>query len=357
MSRSFLSVSSLVRVVCAMGLVASVVACTKAADEASSEAEVGTRPSKVWTPTAVKPGNVRVATWNIRNFPKDTMGTPDGGAAEDEAPPTGTMRKVNETDQAMLVDMLDKLDFDVLGVQEINDPAAFDAMLARLGAKNGRSYASVYTVEWPHPQHVGIVVRKDRFRIEAPKEHPEIATRPTMRAGLSAHLVSTKQGGIDFGMLVLHLASGDSAGRATLRATQASFAAKAIAARKAELGEQDFVVVGDFNTARQEQEMPVFDRTIGAEGSGLSRAENSSACTTYYTKGAQNPILQPSWIDHVYLASMNERDESVPIVAGAHCAERSCQPFESSSPESGTSYWSVSDHCPVYFELRDEDAD
>ncbi len=257
----------------------------------------------------------------------------------------------------MLIDMLDRLDFDVLGVQEINDPAAFDALLVRLGQKNGRAYESVYTVEWQHPQHVGIIVRKDRFAITAPKEHPEIATRPTMRAGLSAHIESKKQGGIDFTMMVVHLASGDSAGRATLRATQASFAAKAIAERKAELGDDDVVVVGDFNTARQEREMPAFDRAMAGEASGVSRKENESACTTYYTKGANNPILQPSWIDHVYLASLSERDESVPLVAGGHCAERSCQPFESSSPESGTSYWGVSDHCPVYFELADADRD
>lgn len=48
-------------------------------------------------------------------------------------------------------------------------------------------------------------------------------------------------------------------------------------------------------------------------------------------------MLAPSPIDHVYLAS--------------------CQPFASSSAESGTSYWAVSDHCPVYFEIADRDRD
>jgi hypothetical protein len=62
-------------------------------------------------------------------------------------------------------------------------------------------------------------------------------------------------------------------------------------------------------------------------------------------------------IDHVYTASLAERDRSVPLTAGAHCAERSCKPFESASAESGTSYWGVSDHCPVYFEIADEDRD
>ena len=67
--------------------------------------------------------------------------------------------------------------------------------------------------------------------------------------------------------------------------------------------------------------------------------------------------LQPSLIDHVYLASFAEHDETVALVAGAHCAERSCQAFESDSVRSGTTYWGVSDHCPVYFELEDIDRD
>ena len=65
----------------------------------------------------------------------------------------------------------------------------------------------------------------------------------------------------------------------------------------------------------------------------------------------------PTTIDHVYLASMSERDLGVPLVAGAHCAERSCAPFESAGRESGTSFWGVSDHCPIYFEIADEDRD
>src|SRR5690606_29014302 len=108
--------------------------------------------------------------------------------------------------------------------------------------KNGHAYRAVFSTEWPHPQHTGIVVRADRASIEAPKVHGEIATRPTMRAGLSARIRSGKDGGADFGMLVLHLASGDSAGRARLRAEQASFAAKVVAERKGELGDEDFVV-------------------------------------------------------------------------------------------------------------------
>lgn len=353
------------RILCAVAsslLIAAVGFGCAAEDETQTgESEIGTRPPKAWTPSAKKTGNLRIATYNIRNFPKDVMGAPDGGAdagavAEEEPAPTSLVRTQKETDLALAVEILDKLDFDVLAVQEINDPAAFEDLLGRLGNKNGHRYEAKFSTDWPHVQHTGIVVRADRARIEAPKIHADVATRPTMRAGFSARIVSTKEGGADFGLLVLHLASGDSAGRAKLRAEQASFAAKAVAERKGEMADDDFIVVGDFNTALQEKEMPNFDTVMAGAESGLARQKNDSACTTYYTKG-KDPLLQPSWIDHVYVSSLAERDTSVPITAGAHCAERSCQPFESSGPESGTSYWGVSDHCPVYFEIVDQDRD
>jgi endonuclease/exonuclease/phosphatase family metal-dependent hydrolase len=336
--------------------------CTSEEDPQTNESEIGTRPPKQWTPSAKKAGNLRIATYNIRNFPKDTMGLPDGGAdaamptEESTSDPNAIVRKQNDTDLSMAVEILDKLDFDVLAVQEINDPKAFDALLERLGQKNGHRYQSAFSTEYPHPQNTGIVVRADRARIESPKVHAEVATRATLRAGFSARIVSTKEGGADFGMLVLHLASGDSAGRAKLRAEQAGFAAKVVAERKSEMADDDFIVVGDFNTALQEREMPSFDVVMSSAESGLSRQKNDSACTTYYTKG-KSPMLEPSWIDHVFVSSLAERDTSVPIVSGTHCAERSCQPFESSGPESGTSYWGVSDHCPVYFEIFDQDRD
>lgn len=337
--------------------------CAAEADPQTSESEIGTRPPKQWTPSAKKTGNLRIATYNIRNFPKDTMGQADGGAdggaapAEEAEPdPTMLVRKRNETDLELAVEILDKLDFDVLAVQEINDPRAFEELLARLGRKNGHRYEAKFSTEYPHAQNTGIVVRADRARIESPKVHAEIATRPTMRAGFSARIVSAKEGGADFGMLVLHLASGDSGGREKLRATQAGFAAKVVADLKSEWRDEDFVVVGDFNTAGHEEELRAFDPAIAQSGSGLTRQKNESACTTYHTKG-KDPLLVPSWIDHVYTSSFAERDTSVPIVSGAHCAERSCQPFESSGPESGTSYWGVSDHCPVYFEIADQDRD
>ena len=341
-------------------------ACASTAATSSTEDEVGSRPDRAWTPAAPKQGNLRIATWNVRNFPKDVMGGTDAGsdgsaeastAPDRDTRPLPLVRKQEETDEALLVDLLDRLDFDVLALQEINDTARFDAVLARLGQKNGRAYQSVYSLDWDHPQHVGLVVRRDHARLEDSKVHPEVATRPTMRAALTARVVSTKQGGVDFGILVVPLASGDTGGRATLRATQAAEAAKVVAARQTAWGDKDFVVVGDMNTARDDQELPGFEAAFATNETALSRAKPESTCSTYYTKGPTNPLLEPSYIDHVFLASMDERDRAIPVTAGAHCFERACAPFESDSKDHGTSYWSVSDHCPIYFEVADTDRD
>jgi len=331
------------------------VACgTVRAEPATGESDLAEKPPKEWTPSAVKAGNLRIATWNIRNFPKDALGQADG--APPEEPATPDTRSAIDTDLEMAAALLDKLDFDVLGVQEIDDVAAFEALLARVGEKNGRRYQGAFSTEWPHVQHVGIVVRADRLRIDAPKIHADVATRPTLRAGFSARITSLHPGGADFGMMVLHLASGANANRAALRATQASFAAKAVAERRAEFQDDDFVVLGDFNSALEDQEMPGLDTALAGDASGLVQQKTDSACTAYYDEDETGPVL-PTTIDHVYLASMSERDVAVPLVAGAHCAERSCMPFESAGRESGTSFWGVSDHCPVYFEIADEDRD
>jgi endonuclease/exonuclease/phosphatase family metal-dependent hydrolase len=342
----------------ALGLsfILSIGACAAAADDTSASAgALAEPPTKAWTPDAVKDGNLRIASFNIRNFPRDTMSlSADAGAEPETAEPTAPRRDL-ATDVPMLLDLLERLDFDVLAVEEINDVRAFEAVLAQLGARNGNTYAAAFSVAWQHPQHLGIVVRGDRLRIEGVEEHPEIATRETLRAGLSARIVSQKEGGADFGVLVLHLASGEARGRATLRATQASRVAEVVARRQRELGDDDFIVLGDFNTAR-EDELTGFDEAI-ASGTNLARQANASSCSTYHVQSRANPVLAPSLIDHVYTAGLGERDRSVALVSGAHCAERSCQPFESASPASGTSYWGVSDHCPVYFEIADRDLD
>jgi endonuclease/exonuclease/phosphatase family metal-dependent hydrolase len=367
----------------AAALVAGLVACSSDAI-GTSEAEVGSAPTRAWTPEAKRAGNLRVATFNIRNFPETfapaaadagpTDEDDDAGTAEAPAR-KGPVRSLDRTDEAALVEVLVKLDFDVLAVQEIRDRDALRRVLERLGERTGTRYDAAFSdnAHSGNDQYVGLIVRADHARIEGAREHAEIDPRGTLRAGLSARVVSQKPGGADFGVLVLHLASGDSAKRAVLRAEQGFQASRVVAERQKEWADRDFVVLGDLNTARGDAELVGLDDALGGvapplaedagtrgdapAATGLERQKNDSGCSSYYVKGSGSATVHPSLIDQVYLASMSERDTSVPLAAGAHCAERACAAFESDSAESGTTYWGVSDHCPVYFEVRDADDD
>jgi endonuclease/exonuclease/phosphatase family metal-dependent hydrolase len=309
---------------------------------------------EAWSPEPVRDGNLRVATFNIRNFPNP--GLLDGDPDNDGDTPAPLSYQL-ETDREALLAVLERLSFDVLAVQEILDVEELGLVLEELGLRTGRSFAWAFSDNaLGNPQHIGFVVDADKLLLEDVREHEEVDTRGTLRPGFSARITSTREGGVDFSAMVLHLASGSSGGRAELRAEQAAQAALVVAGQQAERADDDYLVLGDLNTARGDDELPLLDQSF-AEGTGLAREANETGCTSYWIKKSTNPLLRPSWLDHVYGASLAERDAEVPLVSGAHCVERRCEPYESTDAESGGSFYGVSDHCPVYFELRDVDDD
>ncbi len=329
---------------------------------------VATKPPRQWEVEPVREGNLRFATLNIRNFPSETFGLEaaggagQGGAGMGGSPvsggaPAAPVRALDTTDQEMLLDLLEKLDFDVLAVQEIRDPASLDGVLRRLEERTGRTYASAYSTNElsGNDQRVGLLVDAGSVDLSDAKEHASIDVTGTLRAGLSARVVSRKEQGVDLSVLVLHLASGESVKRAGLRAQQAAAASAVAAELAASASDEDVMVLGDLNTAREEAEYGALDAAF-ASSLPIERHDNPSGCTSYFVKNKLG-TLAPSTIDQVLTASLDELDSEVPIVSGAHCYERSCTPFESDGPETGTTYWGVSDHCPVYFELRDADLD
>jgi len=303
-----------------------------------------------WNPAAPRNGNLRIATFNIRNFPAVVA---EPGAPPEPAPTS----YLAATDAEALLSVLDKLQFDLMAVQEIRDPDALSDLLETLSSRMGRKYSATFSENvGGNDQHVGLVFDAAKVRLAWTREHEEIDVSGTLRPGLSARVESLTDGGVDFEVMVLHLASGDSVKRAALRAQQAGVAAKVVAAETVETKDPDYLVLGDLNTAREESEFGGLD-TAFATGTELERQDNSAGCTAYWIKKTGNPLVRPSWLDQVYRSSLEELDPEVPIASGAHCAEHACQQFESRDASTGTSFYAVSDHCPVYFELRDTDAD
>jgi endonuclease/exonuclease/phosphatase family metal-dependent hydrolase len=309
-----------------------------------------------WNPAPPADGNLRIATFNIRNYP---FLPPDPDAPPRDPPLSHQL----ETDDEALLEVLSKLQFDVLAVQEIVDTERFTILLDSLSERTGRSYSAAFATNEHsgNSQHVGVLVADDAARIASSREYPEVDTRGTLRGGLSARIEGAEAGGIDFGMMVLHLASGSSTKRAELRAEQAAQVAPIVAAEKLESGDEDYLVMGDLNTARAPDELVSLDAAFfqvdDQVDSGLARQTLEQSCSAYWVKKSTNPLLRPSLLDHVYASSMNERDASVDVAAGAHCAEHHCEQYESTDALSGGSFWGVSDHCPVYFEVVDVDDD
>lgn len=303
-----------------------------------------------WAPSPVRAGNLRFVSFNIRNFPSFPV-------EPTEEPRPEPVHHRSETDEQALLDVLTRLDFDVMGVQEIVEPATFQALLGELSARTGRSYTAVFAENHAgNPQHVGVVVDAQRVLVLASAEHEAVDTTGTLRPGLSVRLRSTAEGGVDLGVMVLHLASGSSVKRAELRAAQASASAAIVAEEIAQSADGDYLVLGDLNTARAEQEYPQLDAAFAAHAP-LARQANELPCSSYYTSSATNPVVRPALIDHVYAAGLGERDLEVPLTAGTHCAQKRCERFESTDASTGSTFYAVSDHCPVYFEVVDRDDD
>jgi len=338
--------SRVTRLACTVSCAALLTACGGEALDTQDQPAIA-----AWTPSAVRDGNLRIVSFNIRNYP--TLPPRD----ETDAPVTPVSHVLHTDDQALLA-VLRKLDFDLMGVQEIVDPALFaNAILPALNEATGRHYEAQFSAnENGNPQHVGFVFDTDKLHASALTEHPDVDVKGTHRPGLSARFESVALGGADFSAMVLHLASGSSTKRAALRAEQAAIVSSHVAQILGTTGDDDFMILGDLNTAREEQELAGIDTAFAAHAA-LLRAESANSCSSYWKKKASNPLLRPSLLDHFYTAGMTERDAEVPVVSGAHCKERACERFESTSPASGSTYWNVSDHCPVYFEIQDIDDD
>ncbi len=306
-----------------------------------------------WLPSAVTEGNLRFGTFNIRNYPElPYVPTIDPETGAESSPPNPPLSHLKHTNDEALVSLLVKLDFDFLAIQEIVDPELFVHVVTRLSELRDRDYAAVFSENaTSSPQQIGFIYDRDELKLLWTREHPEIDTSGRLRPGFSARFRGLEEGDIDFGTMVLHLASGSSHKRAALRAEQLAMAADIVRDEIEESGDEDYILLGDLNTARDQEELAIHDPTL-AQGAGLSRQANEMSCTTYWAKKSTSPLLRPSSLDHVYLSGFGEWASDVPMLSGAHCAEHRCERYESTDKLSGSSFYDVSDHCPVYFEVQ-----
>ena len=287
--------------------------------------------------------DLRVVAWNVRNFPLDER---------PQDPDLGYSRRTNICD---LETVLGGLDADILGLQEVNDTKRFPPILRR--ACGERKMAVRFsTGGGRHGQHLAIAW--DDSALELIREPVDLATmafEPGMRPGFAAYLRSRRPGGIDFTIVVVHNEAGPRAFGDRRRQNRALV--EWITRWVEETGDPDVVLLGDFNTTGSprrgfEGELQSLDAILGR--AGLRRLVNETGCSSYWEgDGEGDGVQQASLIDHVFLGGIISDSVTDPVRAWLHCARWQCSDLVSRPGEEDGTFWDVSDHCPLTFEIRD----
>lgn len=272
-------------------------------------------------------GSLRVATWNLRNFPDEGQDLP------------------------RLRARLQELAADVIAVQEVHDPAALRAMLpgwelhvSEAGGRGG--------------QRLGFLYDPGVFElVGAPAEHPALAMGGGVRPGFSGYL-RARGGGPDFHLLVVHLKARPE-GQGLRRSQWAVLARLVEELRRAD---PDLLVVGDFNATGAPgggpaEELAALDGSLA--GVGLSRVGGEGGCSAYWDGARRDAWHEPSLLDLVWIAGLEEgRSEGLRTRSLLHCARHHCEAFRSTEAHPERDYADLSDHCPVIVDLgRGEDDD
>lgn len=288
-------------------------------------------------------GSLRIASWNVRNFPLDER------PEEDDL---GYSRRTNICDFEAA---FGGLDADLYGLQEINDIRRFQPILRR--ACGERSMDVRYSSSGGrHGQHLAIAWDTTRLElIGVPIEVDGLVLEPGMRPAFACYFRSLRPGGVDFTLVVVHLESGPQnfANRRRQNRVLATWLERWVD----EVRDPDVIVLGDFNTVGSprgglEGELQSVDAILGRVG--LERLFNPLGCTSYWEGGGERDgVHEPSLLDHVFVGGFGFDAVTRPLEAWLHCARWRCSELISRAGEEDGTFWDVSDHCPLTFEIRD----
>jgi endonuclease/exonuclease/phosphatase family metal-dependent hydrolase len=302
-------------------------------------------------------GRVRLATWNLRWFPR--------GCPPDRECPG------QETDVEWLACGIAWMQVDVLAVQEVLRSGAGERGLAALtraleALAGGRWRNDVQACGESGAQAVGFVWNAERVTLEDHADlwelngdrraRPRDACAARLRPGRYARLRGP--GGLDASLVVVHLDSGrreldwERRRRALARLGEARVRGR----RLVDL-EEDVVALGDFNSMGRGDAPEVtphqeIARLQAELGGAFRRALPDRECTGYYRQG---PGLHArTLLDHLLPSAAMEEAGAGAQVAG-YCAALDCPArIRGAMP---AAFERLSDHCPVLLDLEDRDRD
>ena len=289
-------------------------------------------------PPPVATGELRIATWNLRNFPLD------------ERPQYTDMGYSRQTNICDLEAVISGLDAHVLGFSEITDARRFPPILRRSGG--GHRYKIAQSRHGGRSsQRLAIAWDADVLElVGSPMEIREVALTDALRPAFVVTLRRLSDG-LEFLVVQLHLKSRRE-GYAT-RMEQHRALIGWLVEWTAETGGQNVIVMGDFNTVGSQQSKARQERrqvdAIYAD-IGLVRLPNITGCSEYWEGGgAADGVQVPSLIDLVYIRGF---EDTVPDARSwLHCKRAGCNQLVSREGEEDGTFWDVSDHCPVTFEI------
>lgn len=255
--------------------------------------------------TTVDAEAIRIATFNIEDFPKDDRQI-DGAFAE-----------------------LATLDASIIGLQEIMDPERFEQELhARFGDQWGVQFERFVEVGY---RHSGVMYDKRKWNWIVTTTHDETRLGGNHKSTLEVRF-GPVGGGAALRVINVHLKAGGD-GR-DVRARQYVELEKLVHA--AQQGNTRVVVLGDFNATHDVDDRA--DLAKLAASTGLSWASEPLACSAFWRREDGCPR---SRLDHVFTW-----EPATVTVAGA-CASFGCE-YEDRCPLYSRE---ISDHCPVVVTL------
>jgi hypothetical protein len=282
---------------------------------------------------------LRIANFNLRNYPLDER---------PQSTELGFSRRTNICD---LETALGGLGAQVFGFAEVCDTRRFPPILRRAGGE--RPIRILFSEDGGRGgQHLAVAWDAEVFElVEGPVDIDQVVVKPGLRPALAVRLRSLVHPDLDFTVVQVHLDAGlDDLDH---RLAQVHALAAWIDGWVDRTGDPDVLLQGDFNTMGSHRldasdELARVDAVLA--GVGFDRIENATGCTQYWEgPGPFDGVHQASLLDLVYLRGLAA---SGPARSWLHCERLQCMDLISRPGEEDGTFWDVSDHCPVTFEIE-----
>jgi len=262
-----------------------------------------------------------VATFNIRNFDKDSH---------------------SSVDKSELKKIIIDLNSDIIAFEEVVNAKAFDELMKE--ALPGYQY-KISKCGGTGKQKLALAFHPKKFQFDSENEDLSFSDFKGNKCGSLRPVFFVKlkdqisKESYTFGLV--HLKAGGNPQAMQKRWEQY----KNLEEKLTAMNDTRLIMLGDFNTTgflSQDDDFLNFSELLNKVD--FFAATSQLSCSSYWDGGSGGTSYYPSLLDHVLLASkfpLKIND----ITVGTHCQKRSCQ--ISTGEELGKSYASVSDHCPI----------